>query len=79
MATCEALSLFALNAASHRSLQAADTFQTTLSLLGSSPECHVSVEVEAMVRAFCTPSCSSLCNTKAIIPMVSALQSSEGP
>ncbi|BDA48480.1 hypothetical protein COCOBI_12-1590 [Coccomyxa sp. Obi] len=46
--TCEALSLFAVNSASHRSLQAAGTFQTTLSLLGSSPECHISMETEAM-------------------------------
>lgn len=52
--TCEALSLFAVNSASHRSLQAAGTFQTTLSLLGSSPECHISMETEAMVS---TPLC----------------------
>ncbi len=46
---CEALSLFAVNSASHRSLQAAATFQTTLTLLGASPECHVSMETEARV------------------------------
>ena len=32
---CEALALFALNPASHRSLQAADSFQRALSLLGA--------------------------------------------
>lgn len=48
--TCETLSHFALNQASHRALQAAATFQMTLNLLEHYVDSNVSVETEAMVR-----------------------------
>ncbi|KAK9917870.1 hypothetical protein WJX75_009092 [Coccomyxa subellipsoidea] len=66
---CEALSLFAVNSASHRSLQAAATFQTTLTLLGASPECHVSMDTEAraleLIRALAAH-CPSVAESAAL-------------